>query len=261
MLTEIADGVLVRQSMFCQSNAIVIRGDSGVLLVDPGVDSSDLDALTNDLAALSAIAVAGFSTHPHWDHLLWHPRFGEVSRYGTAKCATTARTRLPRLRDMADQLAPGAHLDLLGLITPMPTSSTQVPWMGPTIRIIEHRAHAPGHAALLIEGSGVLLAGDMLSDVEIPLLDPEATNPVDDYLEALELLAAASTNGVTAIVPGHGSVADSKNIRLRIDADRAYVHALQTGDHPADPRIGPDATYGTDWLPEAHDRNLRLARR
>jgi hypothetical protein len=27
--------------------------------------------------------VAGFSTHPHWDHLLWHPRLGDVPRYAT----------------------------------------------------------------------------------------------------------------------------------------------------------------------------------
>jgi hypothetical protein len=38
MLTQIAEGVLVRQSRFCQSNAVVIRGDDGVLLVDPGVE-------------------------------------------------------------------------------------------------------------------------------------------------------------------------------------------------------------------------------
>ena len=38
--------------------------------------------------------------------------------------------------------------------------------------IVEHQAHAIGHAALLLADRGVLLAGDMLSDVLIPLLDP-----------------------------------------------------------------------------------------
>lgn len=261
MLSEIADGVFVRQSKFCQSNAVVICGDNGVLLVDPGVDGSDLNELADDLAALNTVVIAGFSTHPHWDHLLWHPRFGDVTRYGTTGCEAVARTRLSRFHDMADRLAPGAHLDLLGLLTPLPTGSTELPWVGPTIRVIAHQAHAPGHAALLIESTGVLVAGDMLSDVEVPLLDPETTDPAGDYLEALELLAGASTGGVTAVVPGHGSVAGDRAIRQRIEADRTYIHALRNGDEPADSRLRSDATYGTDWLPEAHERNIHLARR
>ena len=31
--------------------------------------------------------VAGFSTHPDWDHVLWHPDLGDAPRYGTARCA------------------------------------------------------------------------------------------------------------------------------------------------------------------------------
>lgn len=37
--------------------------------------------------------------------------------------------------------------------------------------MLERRAHAPGHAALLMAGPGVLVAGDMVSDLEIPVPD------------------------------------------------------------------------------------------
>jgi glyoxylase-like metal-dependent hydrolase (beta-lactamase superfamily II) len=47
----------------------------------------------------------------------------------------------------------------------LPAGTARIPWDGPQIRIIEHQAHAPGHAALLMEERGVLVAGDMLSDV------------------------------------------------------------------------------------------------
>ena len=50
-------------------------------------------------------------------------------------------------------------LDLLGLITGLPAETAQIPWDGPQVRIVEHQAHAPGHAALLIEERGVLVAG------------------------------------------------------------------------------------------------------
>jgi hypothetical protein len=40
------------------------------------------------------------------------------------------------------------------------------------------------------------------------------------------------------------------------------VDALRDAQVPSDPRIGPSATYGKDWLPGVHARQLqRLARR
>lgn len=260
MLVEIAEGVLVRQSSFCQSNAVVVIGPGGTLLVDPGVDGDDLAELADDLDDMGAITAAGFSTHPHWDHVLWHARFGQVHRYGTRTCAAVAQARLGKLRDMAAGLAPGAPRDLLGAITALPAGSVQVPLRGRNVNVIEHQAHAPGHAALLIDDAHVLVAGDMLSDVEIPLLDPEGDDQRNEYLHALDQLEAACRSGVTTVVPGHGSVARGAEILLRIESDRAYIHALQAGIDPADPRVGPDATYGTDWLPEAHQDNLRLTR-
>lgn len=260
MLTEIADGVLVRQSSFCQSNAVVVGGPSGVLLIDPGVTGDDLAELADDLDDMGAITAAGFCTHPHWDHVLWHSRFGAVPRYGTRTCAAVAQARLGKLRDMAAELAPGAPADLLGAITALPEGSVHVPLHRRSVRVLEHQAHAPGHAALLIDDAHVLVAGDMLSDVEIPLLDPDGDDQCNGYLAALDQLEAACRNGVTTAVPGHGSVARGAEIQLRIDSDRAYIQALQAGADPADPRVGPDAAYGSDWLPQAHQDNLRVAR-
>jgi glyoxylase-like metal-dependent hydrolase (beta-lactamase superfamily II) len=88
MLNEVADGVWVRQSAWVWSNAIAVRGEGGLILVDPGIDGSDLNQLADDLDRLGIPVVAGFSTHPHWDHLLWHPRFGDVPRYATPPAPT-----------------------------------------------------------------------------------------------------------------------------------------------------------------------------
>src|SRR6185437_6654198 len=95
VLTQVAEGVLIHQSEFCQSNAVVVQGRAGVLLIDPGVLGYEMAALANDLRELGQPVVAGFSTHPHWDHLLWHARLGAAPRYGTARCAATVRDRLP----------------------------------------------------------------------------------------------------------------------------------------------------------------------
>jgi glyoxylase-like metal-dependent hydrolase (beta-lactamase superfamily II) len=267
VLRQVAEGVLVHESEFLQSNAVVVQGRAGVLLIDPGVLGYELAALASDIRELGQPVVAGFSTHPHWDHLLWQARLGEAPRYGTARCAADVRVQLsdPRWRArVAEWIPPDiveqVPLDLLGLITGLPAEMARVPWDGPEVRIIEHQAHAPGHAALLIAERGVLVAGDMLSDVLIPMLDvDDPADPIEDYLAALRLLEGAAGD-VDVLVPGHGSIGGADQVRTRIDQDRAYVQALRDASVPGDPRVGPSATL--DWLCGVHERQLQqLARR
>jgi glyoxylase-like metal-dependent hydrolase (beta-lactamase superfamily II) len=270
VLRQVAEGVLIHESEFCQSNAVVVQGRAGVLLIDPGVLGDEMAVLASDLRELGQPVVAGFSTHPHWDHLLWHARLGAAPRYGTARCAATVRVRLSDAGAKArvaglipPDIVEQVPLDLLGLITGLPAETARIPWEGPQVRIIEHQAHAPGHAALLIEEHGVLVAGDMLSDVLIPMLDlnDTAADPIGDYLAALRLLEGAAGD-VDVLVPGHGSIGGADQVRARIEQDRAYVHALRDAGVPGDPRVGPSATFGKDWLPGVHERQLRhLARR
>src|SRR5262249_22777747 len=73
-LNQVADGVWVRQSEWVWTNSIVVRGEDGLILIDPGIHGSELEGLADDLDGLDAPVVAGFSTHPHTDHLLWHSR-------------------------------------------------------------------------------------------------------------------------------------------------------------------------------------------
>src|SRR5246127_3724132 len=182
-----------------QSNAVVVQGRAGVLLIDPGVTGDEIACPANDLFELGQPAVAGFSTHPHRDHLLWHAGLGAAPRYGTARCAATVRDRLSdagakgRVAALIPPDIAEHRWTLLGLITGLPAESARIPWDGPQVRIIEHQAHAPGHAALLIGERGVLVAGDMLSDVLIPMLDLNGTaDPIEGYLPALRLRGAAA---------------------------------------------------------------------
>jgi glyoxylase-like metal-dependent hydrolase (beta-lactamase superfamily II) len=268
VLRQVAEGVLIHESEFCQSNAVVVQGPAGVLLIDPGVQGHEMACLANDLSDSGQTVVAGFSTHPHWDHLLWDASFGAAPRYGTARCAARIqdflsgpdwKTRIAPMipPDIANQVP----LDLMGLITGLPAETAQMPWDGPEVRIIEHQAHAPGHAALLIKERGVLVAGDMLSDVLIPMLDLNGTaDPIEDYLVGLRLLEGVADD-VDVVIPGHGSIGGADQVHARIDQDRAYVHALRDAHAPSDPRVGPSAKDGWDWVAGVHARQLQLLAR
>ena len=248
MLSQVADGVWVRQSEWVWSNAIVVRGDAGLILVDPGIDGSDLNQLADDVDGLGIPVVAGFSTHPHWDHLLWHSRFGDVPRYATSAGVQVASEARERAQKMAEGSASGIPLELIGLLTPLPTDGGGVPG-----EIIEHQAHTIGHAAVLLADRGVLIAGDMLSDVLIPLFDPRRPDQLGAYESALARLSEAAQN-VDIVVPGHGAVAVGPEVAARLAADHAYIDALRRGEDP------PDARLSQDWLAGPHRSNLELAR-
>ena len=135
-----------------------------------------------------------------------------------------------------------------GLLTPLPADGGLVPGT-----IIEHEAHAIGHAAVLLADRGVLLAGDMLSDVLIPLLDARRPGQVAAYEAALDRLGAVAED-VTVVVPGHGAVAEGPEVAARLAADLAYVDALRRGEEPDDARLEQD------WLAGPHRSNQEQAR-
>ena len=263
MLEHVAEGVLVHQSALLQNNAVVVQGRAGMLLIDPGITGDEIACLANDLRALGQPVVAGFATHPDWDHVLWHAELGDAPRYGTARCAADMRD----LRANADwkartaeglppEIAEEVPLDLFGLITGLPADTALIPWDGPKVRIVEHQAHAPGHAALVIADRRVLVAGDTLSDVFIPMLDFNAADPIEDYLAALRLIEDVAGD-VDVFIPGHGSAGGADELRARIDLDRAYVQALRDNQEVSDPRIGPAAKEGWEWVSDVHERQLQ----
>ncbi len=262
MLRQIADGVWVHKSTFMQSNAVIVRGEAGVLLVDAGVRGDELACLASDLHLLRQPVVAGFSTHPHWDHLLWHSHLGTPPRYGTAQCASSLEAHLsdPKWRTSIAGMIPTDIIDqvpldaLFGRITGLPAGTARIAWDGPQIRILEHQAHAPGHAALLIEEPRVLVAGDMLSDILIPMLNLFATNPLADYLAALDLIEGIADD-ITVVVPGHGSVSRGDELFARIARDRRYLNSTHEGRAPNDRRLGPDSAFGTE-MTGVHDRQV-----
>jgi glyoxylase-like metal-dependent hydrolase (beta-lactamase superfamily II) len=249
MLTEVADGVWVRQSEWVWTNSTVVRTDDGLILVDPGIHGAELAELADDLEELSIPVIAGFSTHPHGDHLLWHSRFGDVPRYATSAGAELAAGNLEQERQGAvDEGWIDVPLDLIGLVTPLPPDGGPVPG-----EIIEHQAHCIGHAAVLLADRGVMLAGDMVSDVLLPIFDSTQTDQASAYASALARLDEAAA-GADVAIPGHGAVAKGPEVAARIAADRAYVDALQRGVEPSDPRLE------VNWMSGIHESNLEQTR-
>jgi glyoxylase-like metal-dependent hydrolase (beta-lactamase superfamily II) len=262
--------------VYLTTTTIIAGRDGGCLLIDPALTVAELAGLGEWLAARELRVTAGWSTHAHWDHVLWSDALGtDVPRYATARTVRECeRSRAAIIADLS-AAAPGHDLDLVGQVTALPVIPVPaealpgpapraagawpaIPWDGPRALVVSHDAHAPGHGAVYLPDLGVLVAGDMLSDVEIPLLDlteaGDQADPFGDYRAGLSLLAALP--GVGHVVPGHGHVADAAALRSRIAADFRYLDHVERGADLADPRLlAPDAGL----LRADHARQRELA--
>jgi hydroxyacylglutathione hydrolase len=152
----------------------------------------------------------------------------------------------------AQSTAPGHDLDLFGRLVLLPAGAEHIPWDGPAAQVIVHDGHAPGHGAVFIPDAGVLVAGDMLSDIEIPILDMLADDPLGDYRAGLQRLATVP--GVRWVIPGHGHIADAGEFRRRLDADAHYLDLLSAGEPFDDPRC--TVKWQRDW----HEHQLQECR-
>jgi glyoxylase-like metal-dependent hydrolase (beta-lactamase superfamily II) len=230
---------------YITTSTVVLGRDRGCLVIDPAVSPGDLAGLVADLAELGLNPVAGFATHPHWDHLLWSRELGDAPRYASARAAEISVREREGLIEVLQQAAPGHDLDLFARVTPLAGPGRAIGWAGPEAVVVTHHAHAPGHSGVFLPGDGTLVAGDMCSDIEIPLLDTDQQDPVGDYVAALDLFAALA---VERVIPGHGHAGDGAEFRRRIDADRRYLDFLSRRAQPDDPRLS------TEWLAAEHRR-------
>lgn len=249
---EVADGVMVSTSRLMQTNSTLLIGGGEVLLVDPAWMPDELEELAVFVKAEGLRVISGFATHAHHDHLLWYPEFGDVPRWASAATATTAARERSTLQRELDGF-PSELIELMGTVAALPDGATGLPW-GSMPRdleceLITHDAHAPGHTALWLPQTRVLIAGDMLSDVELPLpFDPD---DVASYLEGLDRLAAVAARA-EVVIPGHGSVGTDPLARL--DADRRYLGEVLRRGRSDDPR------QANPGMREAHERIVSLVR-
>ncbi|WP_420367003.1 MBL fold metallo-hydrolase [Curtobacterium sp. L1-20] len=214
------------------TTSTVLMSGRDALLIDPAWMPDELDALAAALSQRDLHVIGGFATHAHQDHLLWHPAFGDAPRWASRRTAELARSERASLVEYLGPDFPSALKDLMGQVKGvevMPENATSAAF---TPELVIHDGHAPGHTALWLAKQRVLIAGDMLSDVELPL--PFYPDDLPSYFEALDVLAGYARQA-EVVIPGHG--APGRDPLERVDADRRFLDAVVRGVKPNDRRL------------------------
>ena len=184
--------VIVVTSRAYATAAVLVRGGSEAFLIDSPVFPDELEVL-GAVAAQAEFAVVGLlATHADWDHLLGGYAFPEAP-LGVAESTAARLISEPG----AAQRELRAFDEELYVKRPKPLSlpgAQQLPVPGRVdvgsneLELHPTEGHTVDGMALWAPWAGVLVAGDYLSPVEIPMLSPGGS--AQAYLATLRRLEA-----------------------------------------------------------------------
>jgi glyoxylase-like metal-dependent hydrolase (beta-lactamase superfamily II) len=244
--------VVVIVSAVWQTTATAVRSGSEGFLIDSPVLPDEVEALPAVLEQAGFPLTGLLCTHGDWDHLLARGGFPQASvGVGAAtfeRLETDEQLALRELRefDEAWHIEGRVGLDLSNLQSlPVPGVLS----LGDTDELDMHAAlgHTSDGTAFWMPWLGVLVCGDYLSPVEIPMISPGGS--AFEYLETLKRLAPI-VEAAGTVVPGHGHPRDREDARRGLAEDLAYIESLlATGDAPL------PASRSTDTQRRTHVAN------
>ena len=221
-------------------NCGVFISGAEALLIDPGLFTDEIEACRELLVRQNAQPRTIVLTHSHWDHILGPEHFPGVKVvahdiYREGLGTTSAPERADgiglseRWRKTLDELERWEEEHDVprktAFVPPLPDVTFEKKFVLRLGTLELQLLHAPGHwpdeIVVWEPVSGLLWAGDMLSDLEIPYVSDNLTA----YEETLRMISQLD---IRVLVPGHGSAAaDSVAIRQRLTDDIAYLSELR----------------------------------
>ncbi len=219
--------VVVAVSRAYQTTCTLVRSGNEAFCIDSPVFPDELEILPA-IAEQAGFPVVGLlATHADWDHLLGRFAFAEAP----LGCAESTAARLVN-QPGAAQRELRAFDEEMYVERPGPLSlpgAQSLPTPGHCgIGELELEVHpADGHTedgmAVWVPWARVLVAGDYLSPVEIPMLSPGGS--ARGYLATLGRLEPL-VEQADYVVPGHGAPLEGQRAAAILREDRAYVEGL-----------------------------------
>jgi glyoxylase-like metal-dependent hydrolase (beta-lactamase superfamily II) len=245
---------LVVTSRLWQTTATALRAGEESVLVDSPYFPDELEALPHILGQSAFDPDGLLATHADFDHLLGRAAFPRLA-LGLAESSALRLHAEPgvaqrELRAQDEELYVERPWPLsLGDLQPLPVPGRLE--LGSTeLELHPAEGHVRDGMALFAPELRVLVCGDYLSPVEIPMISPGGS--VEEYLGTLARLGSL-VERAELVIPGHGPPLGRERALRILEEDSAYLDSLQRGEEPPRLPAGRDTTRQR----EVHAENLR----
>ena len=215
--------VLVATSRVWQTNCTAIRSGEEGVVIDSPLFPDELEVLPAVLEQAGFPVSGLLATHRDWDHVLGRLAFPGAA-LGVAETTAAALTGEPgaaqrELRAWDEEHYVERGPLSLGQVQALPVPG-HVALGEDELELHPADGHTADGMAIWAPWARVLVCGDYLSPVEIPMLS--ASGSRDAYLATLERLRPLAEQAEW-VVPGHGAPIDGARALAILDEDVRYL--------------------------------------
>ena len=231
--------VIVVTSRFWQTTCTLVRAGEEAFCVDSPVLPDELEILPS-IADQARFRIVGLvATHADWDHLLGRYAFPDAPLGVAESTALRLRNEPGRAQRALRECDEEHYLERpgpLGLPGPQTLPLPGHCALGDEeLELHPADGHTADGMAIWIPWASVLVCGDYLSPVEIPMISEGGS--VSAYVATLARLEPL-VEQAAHVVPGHGSPLDAVRAAAILREDRAYLEALPDASLPLARRTG-----------------------
>ncbi len=225
--------VLVATSRAWQTTCTIVRNGEECFVVDSPVFPDELELLPAVLEHAGFALTGLLATHADWDHLLGRLAFPGgalgVAETTAARLAAEPGAAARGLRAFDDEHYLDRRAPLsLGQVQALPVPGhCQIG--GEELELHPADGHTADGMAIWIGWARVLVCGDYISPVEVPMLSEGGSR--DAYIATLRRLEAL-VDAAAYVVPGHGEVLDSARAAAILREDLNYLAKLPDAELP-----------------------------
>ena len=222
-----SDDITVFESALYRTTSTLLRLNQELLLVDPNWLPGEIHFIKKYIREnFPNHKLNILFTHSDYDHIIGYGAFPEAKTIGSLEFAQSTKksTILNQISDFDN-----TYYIVRDYLIDYPRLDNIISLDGQILRVGDEDVHffmAPGHTNdgifAIIPKLNVWIAGDYLSNIEIPMVDDNFLDYASTLIKMSHIYIMFPT--VKIVIPGHGDIAESKEeVLRRIQNDTIYV--------------------------------------
>lgn len=260
--------VTVFQSALYQTTSAVVQTKDAVIVTDPNWLPHEVSAIRNYVESIqNGRDIYQLFTHGDFDHIIGYQAFPEAKTIGSRGLQQHPKKehKLKLIRDFDNQ-----HYVVRSYPIQFPELDVVIREDGQQLQLGDTVLTfylAPGHTEdgliTIVEGIGLFIAGDYLSDFELPFISHSA-HAYRQTLKKSDMIL--QQHAISILIPGHGqATTDKGEMQRRIDMAADYLDRLQqavlAGDEDALHDLSQEHAFPSSFTEECHKENVLIITR
>jgi len=257
--------VTVFQSELYQTTATVIQTEEMVLIVDPNWLAGEVEAIKEYVNGIRGDRDTYLLfTHGDFDHIIGYQAFPNAITIGSFGLQHHPRKeeKLEMIRefDNKNYIIRNYPIAFPSLDIIIKEDGQQLCLGNTTLTFYLAPGHTEDGLITIVEPLGIMIAGDYLSDFELPFIYQSAKA----YNHTLEKAGRIfETHSVRLLIPGHGkATADSLEMKRRLAMASDYLNrlceAVMTNNEPALAALYHEHAFLSTFTEACHKENINI---